>query len=103
METEKFQDLVLNHLAKLTQEITELKNGQERIESRIDGIEQNMVTKTDLDRAIAESQKDVLSMLQHVEKKLDAQTEQMDAKFEVLNERLFSQETQLRLIKKQAQ
>jgi hypothetical protein len=29
LETEKFQDLVLTHLAKLTPEITELKSGQQ--------------------------------------------------------------------------
>ncbi|MCL6590961.1 MAG: hypothetical protein K6U80_13535 [Firmicutes bacterium] len=31
MENERFQDLVLEHLAKLTQEITELKTGQEEL------------------------------------------------------------------------
>ena len=36
MENEKFQDLVLEHLAKLTQDVTELKTGQDRIESRVD-------------------------------------------------------------------
>lgn len=83
--------------------LTNLDSKVTSIESRIDNIEQNMVTKNDLERIINESQKDVLSMLQHIEKKLDSQTEQMDAKFEVLNNRLFNQETQLRLFKKQAQ
>ena len=31
MENEKFQDLVLGHLAKLTQDVTELKTGQQEI------------------------------------------------------------------------
>jgi hypothetical protein len=97
LENDKFQDLVLNHLAKLTQDITEFK--QETGE-RFDKIEQNMATKDDLNHALAEGQKDILSMLQHIDKKLDTQTEQMDAKFEVLNNRLFNQETQLRLLKK---
>jgi archaellum component FlaC len=44
LENEKFQELVLNHLAKLTQEITELKGGQQRLESKTDSLE----TKVDL-------------------------------------------------------
>lgn len=32
MENEKFQELVLEHLAKLTQDITELKIGQQNLE-----------------------------------------------------------------------
>ena len=82
MENEKFQELVLNHLAKLTQEITELKGGQQKIESdivefkqevseRFDKIEHIMVTKDDLNHALAEGQKDILSMLQHIDKKMD--------------------------------
>jgi hypothetical protein len=31
MENDKFQDLVLNHLAKLTQEITELKSNVDEV------------------------------------------------------------------------
>jgi chromosome segregation ATPase len=42
MESERFQELVLNHLATLTQEITELKGGQQRIESRMENIESRM-------------------------------------------------------------
>jgi predicted nucleic acid-binding Zn-ribbon protein len=82
LENEKFQDLVLNHLAKLTQEITELKGGQQKIESdivefkqevneRFDKIEHIMVTKDDLNHALAEGQKDIFSMLQHIDKKMD--------------------------------
>jgi uncharacterized phage infection (PIP) family protein YhgE len=33
MENEKFQEIVINHLAHLTQEITELKGGQAKLES----------------------------------------------------------------------
>jgi pullulanase/glycogen debranching enzyme len=33
MENEKFQDLVLEHLAKLTQDIIELKTGQKELET----------------------------------------------------------------------
>jgi uncharacterized protein YoxC len=46
LENEKFQDLVLNHLAKLTQEITEvkldvkdLKESQQQLQSKVDTIQ----------------------------------------------------------------
>jgi cell division septum initiation protein DivIVA len=46
LENEKFQDLVLNHLAKLTQEITEvksdvkdLKESQQQLKSKVDTIQ----------------------------------------------------------------
>jgi hypothetical protein len=39
MKTDKFQDLVLNHLAKLTQEMTELKSGQKEIVDRLDKLD----------------------------------------------------------------
>jgi chromosome segregation ATPase len=42
MENERFQELVLNHLATLTQEITELKGGQQRMESRMENMESRM-------------------------------------------------------------
>ncbi|MCL6590345.1 MAG: hypothetical protein K6U80_10365 [Firmicutes bacterium] len=65
-------------------------------------IRETMATKQDLNRAIAENQKDILAMLQHIEKKIDMHNEQWEDKFEVLNHRLFEQETQLCRIKKQA-
>lgn len=51
MENEKFQELVLNHLAKLTQELTELKGGQQQLESKTDSIVSRidrLETKVDL-------------------------------------------------------
>ncbi len=81
----------------------ELNRVHETMTGKLVQIQENMVTRDDLNRAIAESQKDILAMLQHVEKKLDNHTEQMEAKFEVLNDRLFNQEAQLRLLKKEAQ
>jgi chromosome segregation ATPase len=36
METEKFQDLVLEHLARLTQETTELKTGQNELKGSVE-------------------------------------------------------------------
>ena len=36
---EKFQEIVLEHLARLTQEVTELKTGQQRLEDRQDRME----------------------------------------------------------------
>jgi hypothetical protein len=47
MENEKFQDLVLNHLARLTQEITELKSGQQKIESDINNFKQTTQDRFD--------------------------------------------------------
>jgi uncharacterized protein YfkK (UPF0435 family) len=44
MENERFQELVLNQLATLTQEITELKGGQQRMESHMENIELKMGT-----------------------------------------------------------
>jgi len=42
VENEKFQDLVINHLATLTQEITEIKSSQIKTEKRLDSLEQDV-------------------------------------------------------------
>ncbi|TCL70738.1 hypothetical protein EDC14_100955 [Hydrogenispora ethanolica] len=105
MDNEKFQALILEHLAKLDQEMADIKNNmatKDELNRAIADIKNNMVTKDDLNRGIAESQKDIIAMLQHIEKKLDLQNEQMEDKFDALNDRLFSQETQLQRLKKQA-
>lgn len=39
MENEKFQDLVLEQLARLTQEITEIKQGQRELTTKVDGLD----------------------------------------------------------------
>lgn len=39
MENEKFQDLVLEQLARLTQEITEIKQGQRELTIKVDGLD----------------------------------------------------------------
>lgn len=70
--------------------------------NELNKIRETMVTKDDLNLAIAESQKDILAMLQHIEKKLDNQSDQLEAKFDVLNDRIFNQEAQLRHLNKQA-
>jgi hypothetical protein len=90
-------------LELVAQKVNSMDQRMDSIDGKIISINQNMITKADLNQAITESQKDILAMLQHVEKKLDNHAEQMEAKFEVLNNRLFNQETELRLLKKQAQ
>lgn len=65
-------------------------------------IKETMVTKEYLDQVILEQQKDVVAMLQHIDKKLDKQNDQLEDKFDALNERLFSQETQIQRLKKLA-
>jgi len=39
VENEKFQDLVLEQLARLTQEITEIKQGQRELTTKVDGLD----------------------------------------------------------------
>lgn len=68
----------------------------DNLEIRVAHIENTMVTKDDLDKILIEHQKDILGMLTHVSKKLDARTERCDCRFEALNERLFRQEGHLK-------
>jgi hypothetical protein len=85
MTNEEFQKIVL---AKLT--------GLEKITINIERIEGK------IDKLAAEGQEDIKAMLGHIDKKLDAQNEIIDDKFDALNDRLFSQETQLQRLKKLA-
>ena len=53
----------------------------ELLVQKVTGMEQKMVTKDDLNRTLTESQKDIIAMLQHIEKKIDSpkQEEQAEA------------------------
>jgi hypothetical protein len=62
METEKFQDLALNHLAKLTQDLTEFKQEVDarfnKVESKIDIIQaQTAQTAEDVAKLSGDQQK----------------------------------------------
>lgn len=90
MENEKFQGLVLEHLARITQEVTELKNGQQRLESRMDAVELRL-DKIDscLDK--------IDSRLDNVESRLD----KIESRLDNVESRLNTAEQNLGLIKEQ--
>lgn len=71
-------------IKELRQDVTEIKT--------------TMATKEDMNRLADESQKDIIAML-HL---IDNKTDKLDDKFDALNERLFTQETQLQRLKKLA-
>jgi hypothetical protein len=92
MTNEEFQKIVLEKLTGMEKIATDI----ERIESKVERIEGK------IDKLAAEGQEDIKAMLGHINKKLDAQNEIIDDKFDALNDRLFSQETQLQRLKKMA-
>ncbi|MBU2699122.1 chaperonin cofactor prefoldin [Sporomusaceae bacterium BoRhaA] len=99
MTNEEFQKIVLEKLTGLEKITTNI----ERIESKIEGVEGKFERiESKIDKLAAEGQEDIKAMLGHIDKKLDAQNEIIDDKFDALNDRLFSQETQLQRLKKLA-
>lgn len=83
MENERFQNLVLEHMARLTQDITEVKNQVSDLDAkvsnlgtRVDKIE--IVIENDIAlkfEAIFDGQKQMVEQLNRIEKKLDQHDE----------------------------
>ena len=76
-------------LKQILSEVSNLKEEVAKVNTRLD----TMPTKTDLEKAITEQQKDVIALLERTATKEDIN--KLNAKFEVLNSRLFHQEAEL--------
>ena len=94
-------------LKEILGEIKSMKSEISTINKRLETVEKQMVTKEDMDET-----KRILGALEHASQVNAAEMEglrlntaskeyieRLDAKFDVLNERLFKQETELQLIK----
>ena len=76
-------------LKQILNEVSGLKKELAKINTTLD----NMPTKADLEKTISEQQKDVIALLERTATKEDIN--KLNAKFEVLNSRLFHQEAEL--------
>lgn len=98
MTNEEFQKIIL---AKLTG-LEKITINIERLEGKIEGVQGKIGRIESKIDKFAEGQEDIKAMLRHIDEKLDAQNEIIDDKFDALNDRLFSQETQFQRLKKLA-
>ena len=81
MENEKFQDLVLEHLAKLTQDVTELKTGQQRLEDGQKELKDHLQKLEDSQQRLEASQQELGANLQRLEtnqQKLEANLQRLE-------------------------
>lgn len=83
MENERFQDLVLEHMARITQEITEVKSQVGRLDTKVDNLDTRVVKietviENDISRkfeALFDGQKQMVDQLNRIEKKLEQHDE----------------------------
>ena len=75
---------------KILQQILE---GQTQILTRLENIENTMVTKVIFEKSYLEGQKDIMAILERTATKESIVT--LDSKFDVLNNRLFQQEAKI--------
>lgn len=103
MENEKFQDLVLEHLARLTQEITEIKQGQQELKTDVTSLKegqqelQAQVTKieTRLENEVIDKIKILFDARQ-----ADRETlERLERKVDVIADQVANHEVQIKVIK----
>lgn len=76
MENERFQDMVLEHMARLTQEITEVKTHIGELNARVIKIE--TVIENNIARnfeAVFDGQKQMQEQLKRIENKVDQHDE----------------------------
>jgi predicted nuclease with TOPRIM domain len=95
MENEKFQEIVLEHLAKLTQEVTELKTGQQRLEDRQDRME------TKLDRVYENTARltEEVTVLKNGQAGMEAKLDTISEDMKFLKYKEFENEAELFKVK----
>jgi hypothetical protein len=71
MEQEEFQGLVLEHLAKITQEVAEIKTGQQQIENRVTKLEMR------IEHEVVDKIKAVYEKVDSIDQRLSAQEEEL--------------------------
>lgn len=108
MTNEEFQKLVLGQFAELKSEVSSLKNDMASLKSEVSVVKSDMSTKTQQDETLQ-----IVKDIQHNSEVLNAKVDgltvttasqeavaDLDAKFDVLNKRLFQQEADLQRLKK---
>ncbi len=76
--------------------MTSMEGKMTSMEGKVTSIEENMVTKDDFLASKRENQ----VAHESIQAKMDEQGELIEARFDVLNDRLFDQETQLQILKR---
>jgi hypothetical protein len=108
MTNEEFQKIVLDQFAELTSEVSGLKNDISSLKSEVSAIKSDMGTKDQQDETLQ-----IVKAIQHNSEMLNAKVDgltvttaskeavaDLDAKFDVLNKRLFQQEADLQRLKR---
>ncbi len=89
MTNEEFQKQVMEKLESLETRMSGIENGLGGIEGRMTGIESKVAelpTRQELHAVVAEQQKDVIAMLQLLDKKLSDIQEDMKSITEIVGE-----------------
>ena len=85
----------LNQIQSMLEQLIKMAGSNnaaiEELRQDVTEIKATVATKEDMNRLADESQKDIIALLQLIDNK----TDKLDDKFDALNERLFTQETQL--------
>lgn len=95
-ELRSFREQTYNRFDKSEARMTSMEGRMTSMEGKITSMEENMVTKDEFLAFKQENQAAHESILT----KVDEQGELVEARFEVLNHRLFDQETQLQILKR---
>ena len=83
-------------VASLERSVASLEKGVACLETRVASIEGNMIIKDEFVAFAKENKAEHES----INARISEQSELLEARFDVLNDRLFNQETQLRILKK---
>lgn len=82
--------------------VDELVHGQTRLETRFDGLEMKVdEIQITLNRIEEGQPKDILAILDSMEKKMDGKFHEKDAEISILNQRVFRLETQVEQLNQQ--
>jgi len=96
MTNEEFQIAVLEKLSTLENEMA-TKEDLNKLESRIESKISQLPTREELYAIVTEQQKDVIGIL----KTIQSDTKKINAKIDILNDRTFENEADIRLLKAQ--
>src|SRR5690554_5686991 len=91
-------------LNQILSELQQLKVAQDKVNSRLDNIEQNMVTKADhLENVLAEKQKDIISLIKLTYNQIDEKLDKIYDEIEFLNHKEKLNEKEIFMLKKNIQ
>jgi|LSQX01.2.fsa_nt_gb hypothetical protein len=96
-ELRSFKEQTFDRFNKNEAIMISMEEKMTSMDGRMTSMEENMVTKDDFSAFKRENQ----AAHESIQAKVDEQGELIEARFDVLNDRLFDQETQLRILKRQ--